>query len=103
MAIFYFPKQDEEDKMMNHAVKYKGLYISCGIIMFLALGVLGARILCVYLDLCGYQAFHDAADLTFWMETVALEAFGLAWLVKGRSTVKYSEYKSFMEGQSKPQ
>lgn len=103
MAIFYFPKQDEEDKMMNHAVKYKGLYISCGIIMFLAFGVLGARILCVYLDLGGYQAFHDAADLTFWMETVALEAFGLAWLVKGRSTVKYSEYKSFMEGQSKPQ
>ena len=99
MTIFYFPRQDAEDRVMGHEVPYKRLYVGAGIIMLLALSVLGFRVLCaLYLtEMDAWAAFHDHYNLTFWMETVALEAFGLAWLVKGRSTVKYADYKRYLE------
>ncbi|CAM3883502.1 MULTISPECIES: hypothetical protein [Flavobacterium] len=31
-----------------------------------------------------FHKFHDDHNLTFWFESVAVECFGIAWLVKGR-------------------
>ena len=35
-----------------------------------------------------FAGFYDANDLTFWMETVSVEAFGIAWIVKGEIVLK---------------
>ena len=30
-------------------------------------------------------AYYDAHNLTFWMEAIAIEAFGISWLIKGET------------------
>ncbi len=54
------------------------IYRTCGIVMVLAIAVVGIGSL-LHWD----KAFEDW-NLTYWMETLAIEAFGISWLVKGR-------------------
>lgn len=86
MTLFKFTKPDTEEQQQEITeVPYKNLYVICGVVMIVALAVMGLRFLSNYVSaLNAFAGFYDANTLTFWMETVALEAFGLAWLVKGR-------------------
>lgn len=60
------------------------IYVGCGIIMIVAIlvifigGFLGAI----------PEDTYDRLSLTFWMETIAIEAFGFSWLVKGEAILK---------------
>ena len=90
MCIFRFTKPDfEEVKVSKTKIKYKWIYITCGILMLLALFLVGLRTLGDIMPEA-FIDFYDANKLTFWMETVAVEAFGVAWLVRGRESVKMS-------------
>lgn len=96
MSIIQFPKADSEEiHMKKTRAKYKWLYIFCGIIMLMALATVGIRGL-LGERTNGFTEFYDLYNLTFWMEVVALEAFGISWLVRGRETVKQSELKAYL-------
>jgi hypothetical protein len=60
------------------------IFIACGIIMVAAVLVvfIGGFLEAIPRDI--YQSNH----LTFWMEAVAVEAFGFSWLVKGEAILK---------------
>ena len=34
------------------------------------------------------EKFYETYHLTFWMETLAVECFGIAWLIKGETLFK---------------
>ncbi|MGC6431740.1 MAG: hypothetical protein ACON5F_11920 [Jejuia sp.] len=99
MSIFKFTKPDDEEALMHKGVKFKGLYVFCGVLMLLALLLVGLKALGNIMP-ANFIKFYDDNSLTFWMEVVALEAFGIAWLVRGSVSVKTSEFHSFMSTQS---
>ena len=81
---------------MDMSVNYKWLYVGCGVIMLLAIAIIGFKFLVE--DKSSWQqfvTFYDNHQMTFWMEVVALEFFGLSWLVKGRNTVTNATYSAF--------
>jgi len=82
MALFVFTKSDKskEDRGVQKRRRNR-LFRTTGVIMLLAIGT----ILAGGLHLFGkeFNEFYDQHHLTFWMETVAVESFGLSWLVKG--------------------
>ncbi|WP_299365448.1 hypothetical protein [Winogradskyella sp.] len=97
MCIRKFTKLDKEEIDMRHdKVKYKLFYKICGYMMLLSLAIIGLKFLSSKFfpdSFEGFIEFYDENQLTFWMELVALEFFGLAWLVKGYNTIKYSDYR----------
>ena len=95
MSFFKFTKPDSEEKMMNKNVKYKWLYKLLGVIMLLALIIIGLRLLEVIMPE-NFIKFYDDYKLTFWMEVIALEAFGAAWLVRGNESVKTEDFNNFI-------
>ena len=84
MALFLFTRSAAPKGRENKAKKQRNLvYRICGytIIGALAVMVLGFK-------LPAFGPFYDANNLTFWMETVAVEAFGFAWFVKGNTILR---------------
>ncbi|HGG05630.1 MAG TPA: hypothetical protein ENK28_09245 [Aliiroseovarius sp.] len=62
---------------------YRGL----GMVIFGAVFVLLAKSVAVWLDPkggSGWLGIWNGARVTFWVETAALLAFGLSWMIKGR-------------------
>jgi len=84
MAIFLFTKSNKEPNLRGkRKVARNRIYRTCGVIMILAILVVGAGGLHII-----PEDFYDQYKLTFWMEVVALESFGFAWLVKGEMLLK---------------
>ena len=81
MCLFLFTRSD---KPKNKRTKQKRIrnriYIFCGIVMTCAL-------ITVFLGLINVipKDIYKNNHLTFWMETIAIEAFGFSWLVKGET------------------
>lgn len=97
MSIVSFPKLDDEEKHIHKTkVKYKWLYKLSGFVMLIAILIIGLRFSDSYLPdvFDGFFKFYDKNNLTFWMEVVALEAFGISWLVRGRMSAKQSEVEA---------
>ena len=87
LSLFVFTKSDKTVKARGTKKKIRNrLYRTCGTIMALAILV----ILLWGIDLLGKDltTFYNDHHLTFWMETVAVESFGLSWLVKGGMFLK---------------
>ncbi len=62
-------------------------YRGMGIVIFLAVFALLAKTVAVRLDPnggSGWLGWWDGKRITFWVETAALVAFGLSWMIKGR-------------------
>jgi hypothetical protein len=59
------------------------IYRTCGILILLALLLLFAGSLKIM-----PPSYFKTFRLTFWMETLAIESFGFAWLVKGEALFK---------------
>jgi hypothetical protein len=78
MAIFLFTKSTSTGKTKIKLVRNK-LYITCGVIMILALLIILQSRWSVLIP----EDFYNANHLTFWMESVAVWCFGISWLVKG--------------------
>jgi hypothetical protein len=87
MALFVFTRSDKSVKTRGIKKKMRNrLYRTCGTIMVLAIiGILLWGINLLGPDL---TRFYNDHDLTFWLETVAVESFGLSWLVKGGTFLK---------------
>ncbi|WP_200911865.1 hypothetical protein [Pedobacter sp. Hv1] len=60
-----------------------GIYICCGIMMLIAMSIIFSGFL-GWID----EAYYTKHHLTYWMEVVAVEFFGLSWLVKGQTIFK---------------
>jgi len=83
MSLFLFVKSDvPKGKRSAKKVMRNRIYRICGVLMLVAL-------LAVVLGLTGViaEATYDNLKLTFWMEALAVEAFGFSWLVKGEALV----------------
>lgn len=98
MSLYVFPKdnivrikkesllKDEALKTCNpdKAKKQNSVYIVCGIVMVVALLIIvGGSSIDVVFD-----GYYTKNNLTFWMEAIAVEAFGISWLVRGERIFK---------------
>lgn len=84
MSFFLFTKSDIPVEKRGQRKKMRNrLYRICGFLMVAAIFLILAR----GINLFGntYNNFYDRHLLTFWMETLAVESFGLSWLVKGET------------------
>ena len=90
ISIFIFTKSDKSPASRTPRKRIRNrLYRTCGIIMVLAILVIAAGLL----DIISEETFAKH-NLTFWMETIAIESFGLSWLVKGELFLKDKPHKS---------
>lgn len=73
-SLFFFtrkgPNPTARKKMRNR------IYIACGLVMLFSLISMG-----IYISF--FQKSFPETSLVFWLETVALVAFGISWLTKG--------------------
>jgi len=77
-----FTKTEDDKAAVGRKKKRNVIYITCAIIMVLALAFLGTLLV---LDNLGVNCATNLlkTPVIFWGEVVALEAFGFSWLVKG--------------------
>lgn len=75
MSIFLFPRADKTVTRMKR-IRNK-FYIGLGVLMLLAMLVIVPGIHFIP------KQFYNEHHLTFWMETLAVEFFGVSWLIKG--------------------
>lgn len=81
--IFTKSKYPEKERTPEKRIRNR-IYRVCALAMVGAMAV----IFISFVDKHGRiisQEFYDRYSLTFWMETIAVEAFGISWTVKGRS------------------
>jgi hypothetical protein len=80
MAFFLFPRINPHLVLSREKRIRNILYRSSAVVMVLAMMVILAGTF-NFIPSDYYQAHH----FTFWMETVAIVAFGFSWLVKGKA------------------
>ena len=84
MCFFLFTKSDKApSKRGSQKILRNRIYRTCAALMFLALLVAFAGFLKIIPAI-----YFEKFPLTFWMETIAIESFGFAWLVKGETLFK---------------
>lgn len=84
MSIFLFTKSDLEPKFRGREKIIRNrIYRVCGALMILAMLV----IFLGFLDIIPIE-IYEKYKLTYCMETLAVESFGFAWLVKGETLFK---------------
>ncbi|TBN04352.1 hypothetical protein EYD45_06960 [Hyunsoonleella flava] len=90
MSLFVFTRENKDklefkpesctpSKVTNQNVVYR----VCGVIMVFSL----LAIVVGSFD-TNFKPIYEANNLTFWMEVIAVEAFGFSWLVKGEAFFK---------------
>ncbi len=79
-SIWLFTKKRDGEEPTSEKKIRNGIYIGCGIVMILCVI---ACALFLYIDSWKEVALEH--KLIFWLETVALCAFGTSWLVKGET------------------
>ncbi|RXG32598.1 hypothetical protein [Leeuwenhoekiella marinoflava] len=81
MALFLFVKSNTpKEKRCEEKVRRNKVYRICGIVMIVALVV----IILGLTEIISPETYNRL-KLTFWMEALAVEAFGFSWLVKGEA------------------
>lgn len=84
MSLFLFTKSDKSPAARGARKRLRNrIYRTCGIIMIVALLIIFAG----FLKLIP-ETFYEENHLTFWMEALAIESFGFAWLIKGETLFK---------------
>lgn len=79
MALFVFTKSSQPPgRRTPNKRRRNRVYRVCGVVMIAAMCVAFAGFLKII-----PADIYDANNLTFWMETLSIEAFGVAWMVKG--------------------
>jgi len=84
MSFFLFTKSNKtpNQRGIQKTIRNR-IYRTCAVLMLLAILVLFAGSLKII-----PQSYFRIFPLTFWMETLAIESFGLSWLVKGETLFK---------------
>jgi hypothetical protein len=84
MCLFLFTKSDKAPNQRgNQKIIRNRIYRVCGVIMFLSVLLLFAGSLKII-----PTVYFEKFPLTFWMETLAIESFGFAWIIKGETLFK---------------
>lgn len=73
------------EKEKNEKIRRNRLFLICGITMIACILAIGYLLLIKKIG-------NDAGPVIFYLETLLLFAFGLAWLEKGHYTFLYKEY-----------
>lgn len=82
MALCLFTQSDKIPSKRGYPkIMRNRIYRTCGVVMILAILVVAIGMQTFYPIIS--PTFYEANHLTFWMETVAVEAFGVAWFIKG--------------------
>ncbi|HKO78616.1 MAG TPA: hypothetical protein VJU52_15475 [Flavobacterium sp.] len=84
MSFFLFTKSNKppSKRGIQKTIRNR-IYRTCGVLMLLALLILFAGSLKII-----HPSYFKTFPLTFWMETLAIESFGFAWLIKGETLFK---------------
>ncbi len=87
MSFFLFTKSKHHvaSRPRNKKIRNR-IYRTCGLIIVMALLVIFVH----YEMSSDPNSWYYQHQLTFWMETLAIEAFGFSWLVKGDTLFKDS-------------
>lgn len=81
ISAFLFTKSDKRVEERSQEKKFRNkIFRTCAVIMVLALLVMGAGFLKII-----PAEVYESYQLTFWMESVAVESFGFSWIIKGES------------------
>jgi succinate dehydrogenase hydrophobic anchor subunit len=84
MSFFLFTKSDKSPSKRGSKKRIRNrIYRTCGILTVLVILILFAKSLKII-----PSEYFKEYPLTFWMETLAVESFGFAWLVKGETLFK---------------
>jgi membrane protease YdiL (CAAX protease family) len=84
MSLFLFTKSNKTPQSRgSKKIIRNRIYRVCGILMIAAIVVIVAG----YFELIP-KTFYVNNQITFWMETVAVESFGFSWLIKGETMLK---------------
>jgi formate hydrogenlyase subunit 3/multisubunit Na+/H+ antiporter MnhD subunit len=84
MSIFLFTRSNKTARQRTPEKRRRNrIYRTCGVIMLLAMLVIVAGKL-KWINPVYYSNHH----FTFWMETIAIESFGVSWLIKGKAWMK---------------
>jgi hypothetical protein len=84
MSFFLFTKSDKSPSKRGLKKRIRNrIYRTCGILTVLVILILFAGSLKII-----PSEYFKEYPLTFWMETLAVESFGFAWLVKGETLFK---------------
>jgi len=82
MSLFLFTKTKNKGQMTKQKRKRNMIYKTCGYIMIIAIAFIASLQIHAVRNLLGpYKP-------TFWLESVALWAFGFSWLTKGEFLLK---------------
>ena len=84
MSIFLFTKSDKspETRGKKKIIRNR-IFRTCGITILVAISIILAGTLKII-----PEEFYEQYRLTFWMEVVAIESFGISWLIKGNTFFK---------------
>ncbi len=86
MSFFLFTRSDKPASQRSHNKRRRNrIFRTCSFFMTVALLV---AFLCGFCGLFNADAWYEQHNMTFWMETVAIEAFGISWLIKGEVVLK---------------
>lgn len=94
MSFFLFTKSDKPTGRRGSKKRIRNrIYRVCAGLIVLSLVI-------ILLGFTGVidKEFYDGNQLTFWMETVAVESFGLAWLIKGEAMFSDSPELRVIDG-----
>ena len=81
MSLFLFTKSEKPGPLRTRGkIMRNRVYRTCGILMMIALAAIALNAAGILSDDI-FNRYH----LTFWMETLAIEGFGISWLVKGET------------------
>lgn len=84
MSAFIFTKPNENEPVDKQQKKRYVVYRLCGLIMLLALVTCGI----VFWKFEPTDEIRHHYNIIFWLESICLWAFGISWLIKGRSFMK---------------
>ncbi|ALJ00403.1 hypothetical protein [Rufibacter tibetensis] len=85
MSFFLFTKSDKQPENRGKGkITRNRIYRLCGVIIVVSILVIGLGDGANLMD----EEFYTRYHLTFWMEALAVEAFGLSWLIKGNTLFK---------------
>ncbi len=87
-SLFLFTKSDRE--MTRKKRQRNIVYRACGYVILLAIALIVLGGLILYLELLPDATVRmvKSLDPLFWLESIAIVAFGVSWLVKGEAILK---------------
>ena len=84
MSIFVFTKSNKSPDQRGRPKRIRNrIYRTCGIIMLIAIAIMLTNVI----GIISNETFSKY-QLVFWMEVIAIEAFGISWLTKAEVFVK---------------